>query len=203
MFIRQSDDPIDNHSIQQTDPRDYVLNVAEAIRQVKDQSLTQSQRIIRAFGIVRAEVKTHGFRRKVQEAIFRDAVASDYSDPKYVERLIARAESHFGKIKAKKLFTERSEILQSWHHRDVKFVPDAYLIDPDKRTVVCYEVEDHHPLNSFTIGKYADAWWTLEYIYWDLHLIAYDVFGNARIIAFPHSEFIASELRKTRNSPSS
>jgi hypothetical protein len=127
------------------------------------------------------------------------SVASDRPGQGYAERLIARAERRFGKLKARKLLFERSEILQTWQHRDAKFVPDAYLIDKEKKTVVCYEVEDHHPLNPFSIGEYAAAWWTLEYIYWDLHLIAYDIFGNPRIIAFPHSEFVADELRATRS----
>lgn len=192
-------DPIENHLFHQTDPRNYLLNVAEALRQVSNKNFTQSQKIVRSLQIVRPEIVREGFRKKVQQAIFVDAVASDHSEPEYAERLISRTERRFGKLKAKQLLVKRSDILQTWQHRDCKFVPDAYLIDKEKKTVVCYEVEDHHPLNSFKIVEYAAAWWTLEYIYWDLHLIAYDIYGNPRIIAFPHSEFIAHEMRKARS----
>lgn len=201
MTARGPNDPVDNHWVHQSDPRDYVVNVAETLRQVSDKGLTQSQRIVRALQLVRPEISSKGFRKTVQEAIYVDAVGSDYPEPGYAERLIARAERQFGKVKARKLLFARSEILQTWKSRDARFVPDAYLIDKDKKTVVCYEVEDRHPLNPFSVGEYAAAWWTIEYIYWDLHLIAYDVFGNARIIAFPSSEFIAHDLRKIRRPP--
>lgn len=90
------------------------------------------------------------------------------------------------------------EILESWRARDSNFIPDAYLIDKDSRTVVCYEIEDQHHLNLNSIGTYGAAWWTLEYIYWNLHLIAYDIYGNSRIVNLPESEFLARELRNKR-----
>lgn len=201
MTTSELGDPAENHWVHQSDPRAYVVNVTEALRQISDEGLTQSQKIVRALQIVCPEVATKGFRKRVQEAMYIDAIGSDYTDPGYTERLIARAERRFGKHRARKFLFDRSEVLQTWKNRDAKFVPDAYLIDKSKKTVVCYEVEDHHPLNPFSIGEYAAAWWTLEYIYWDLHLIAYDVFGNPRIIAFPSSEFIAYELRKIRRRP--
>ena len=201
MAVDHVPDPIENHWIHQTDPRKYVVNIAETLRQVSDDKITQSQKIVKALHMVRPEISKEGFRKRVQQAIFVDAVASDYSEYERAERLVARAERRFGKLKARQLLYERSEILQTWHKRDCKFVPDAYLIDRESRTVVCYEVEDHHPLNPFSIGEYAAAWWTLEYNYWDLHLIAYDAYGNPRIIAFPHSEFIAHELRQVRSRP--
>lgn len=201
MTARAPNDPVENHWVHRSDPRAYVMNVGETLRQISEERLTQSQKIVRALQILRPEISSKGFRKRVQEAIYVDAIGSDHPDPGYAERLIARAERRFGKLKSRKLLFERSEILQTWKDRDAKFVPDAYLIDKDKKTVVCYEVEDHHPLNPFSIGEYAAAWWALEYIYWDLHLIAYDVFGNARIIAFPSSEFIAHDLRKVRRPP--
>ena len=68
-------------------------------------------------------------------------------------------------------------------------------MDTDNMTVVCYEVEDTHPLNVNSIGTYARAWFTLEYIYWDLHLIAYDIHGHSKPIIFPHAALVARKLR--------
>jgi hypothetical protein len=201
MLVDRVDDPISNHWFHQTNPRAYVLDIAEAMRQISDKEITQSNRIVRALQLVRPDIAKESFRKKVQQAVFVDAIASDHPNPGYAERFIARAERRFGKLKARKLLFERSDILQTWQYRDAKFVPDAFLIDKERRTVVCYEVEDYRPLNPFSIGKYAAAWWTLEYIYWDLHLIAYDIFGNPRIIAFPHSEFVARDLRNARTRP--
>jgi len=63
-----------------------------------------------------------------------------------------------------------------------RLVPDAYLIDKENKAIVCYEVEDTHPLNDKKILKYTDIFWALDEIYWDLILITYDIFGNTSYI---------------------
>ena len=64
--------------------------------------------------------------------------------------------------------------------------------------MVCYEVEDTNPMNPHSLMRYADAWWTLDAIYWDLHLLAYDIYGHPHVIAFPETEFLAHPLTKKR-----
>lgn len=75
-------------------------------------------------------------------------------------------------------------------------IPDAFLIDKERRTIVCYEIEDTHPLNPRSIVAYGRVWSTLEYIYWDLHLIAYDPYGHPRCIVYPHAKLVAAEILK-------
>ena len=36
----------------------------------------------------------------------------------------------------------------------------------------------------------------MEYIYWDLHLIAYDPYGHPRRIVYPHAKLVAAEILK-------
>jgi hypothetical protein len=75
------------------------------------------------------------------------------------------------------------EALESWQDQ-INFVPDAFLIDDNNRIVVCYEVEVGHSLNKSKskLRQYIDAWWILDYQYWDLQLVSYDGYGNPRLI---------------------
>ena len=151
--------------------------------------------------MIKPEICTKRFASKVLDAIFNDGVEEELFNENYRTRYVRRLNRWFGKSGAKRLLIKRCEILDCWKNSDSGFVPDAFLIDPENKTIVCYEVEDHHPLNPFSVGRYSNAWWTLEYIYWDLHLIAYDIYGNARVIAFPSSDFLSREVRDRRNPP--
>lgn len=190
------------HFTHQTDPQSYIIRLEDKLNSIGQPDLTPSKRVVRALRTVRSDIATHGFRKNVLDAIFQDGYASDYLDEDYRERLLQRLIRWFGKKKARRMLVAGCEILDSWSNRDSRFVPDAYLIDSENKTVVCYEIEDSHHLNPFSIREYGAAWWTLEYIFWDLHLIAYDIYGNPRIIEFPRSEFLASEVCKVRNPPS-
>lgn len=183
-----------------SDPVNYVTELTGIVLTIPSAGITPSMRVIRALQSVRPEIKTKGFRKNVRDAIFYDTVEQEFSDDKYRERYLRRLYRWTGKNAICHL-QKRCEILDTWINRDSQLRPDAYLVDKERCTVVCYEVEDSHPLNPFIIGKYAAAWWTLEYIYWNLHLIAYDIYGNYRIIQFPESRFIAQEVRKKRKHP--
>lgn len=74
-----------------------------------------------------------------------------------------------------------AEALDDWQS-SVTLIPDAFLINGQKRTVVCYEIEVGNPLNESKLRRYVDAWWLLDYQYWDLQLISYDGYGNPRDI---------------------
>ncbi len=129
------------------------------------------------------------------DAIFDVVCIEHYETEERYRRVRERATRWFGQDRAKRLLTERIEILESWKGRDARMAPDAFLIDAENKTIVCYEVEDTHPLNPNSIGAYANAWYTLEYVYWDLHLIAYDIYGHPKVIVFPHAELVARRLR--------
>lgn len=180
-----------------TSPNQYVVNLSGLVRQISVGNFTASKRVILALQAADHRITTMRFRKTVTNAIFDDVVEQDYPDEDYRRRLIRRLDK-WTSNKSRRILLEKCEILECWRNRDSRFIPDAFLVDREQRTVVCYEIEDSHPLNPFSIGEYGAAWWTLEYIYWDLHLIAYDIYGNARVIDFPESEFLAHEVRRIR-----
>lgn len=180
-----------------TSPRDYAPDISGVVRIVETQKYTPSKRVVLALQRGNKNIQTKGFRRSVTEAIFDDAIEQEYPDDEYRKRFLRRLHRWSGK-NARNILLDRSEILETWRTRDGNFIPDAYLIDKANRTVVCYEVEDQHPLNASSIGAYGAAWWTLEYIYWGLHLVAYDIYGNYRIVNLPESEFLAHDIREAR-----
>jgi hypothetical protein len=188
------------HLSYNTNPNDYIINLTDKIRDNEVYGRTASNRVVYALQLTRPEIETRGFRRKVLEAIFDDGVSSEFYDDKYRERLLTRLYRCWGKAKTKRILLQRCDVLWAWKYRDSHFIPDAYLIDQENKTIVCYEVEDTHPLNPFSVGEYAAAWWTLEYIGWDLHLIAYDIYGNPRIVAFPEADFMSSKIRRVKMS---
>ena len=56
--------------------------------------------------------------------------------------------------------------------------PDAYLVVPDAKLVVCWEVEYRH---RYTSGKYNTVFWFLDEFYWRLKVITVDaVYGGNR-----------------------
>lgn len=167
---------------------EYVFEIADHLLNV-DKTLSPSYRVIRALQKADPRVRTHRFSKSVLGAIFMDGVYNDFVDHAYADRLVVRARQLWGRKRAEQVFVNRCEILETWKNRDGKIVPDAHLIDAERRTIVCYEVEDAHPLNRDSLSAYARAWWTLDYVYWNLHLIAYDICGNARLIRFPETSF--------------
>lgn len=176
-----------------TAANDYVFDIADHLLKV-DRTLSPSYCVIGALQKADARVRTHRFSKSVLSAIFMDGVYNDFIDHAYADRLVTRARRLWGKQRAERVFANRCEILESWRTRDGKIVPDAHLIDVERRTIVCYEVEDAHPLNRGSLSAYAMAWWTLDYVYWNLHLIAYDICGNARQIQFPETSFVLEAM---------
>ncbi len=144
--------------------------------------------------MVRPDVRTAGFKKEVLKAIVDDAC--DDVTKEWRDRYLRRLKRWTGPSYLNH-FYERFEILASWRER-YPLVPDAYLIDSSKRTVVCFEVEDQHHLNPVKVEHYGGAWWCLEYIFWDLHLISYDIYGNPRIVELPESSLAAKHLLDNR-----
>ncbi len=181
-----------------TDAGDYAWQLASHISRTLEAGSSPSKRVIKSLQAADPRIRTAGFRKTVLDAIFFDEVNNDYDDEEYSKKLIERITRRYGKKVAHRTLVARCEILETWRHRDASMVPDAYLVDEANKTLVCYEVEDSHPLSIHSIGAYSGAWWNLEYIFWDLHLIAYDIYGHPRIIHYPEAGFIAREIRETR-----
>jgi hypothetical protein len=180
----------------------YILDVAGRIMPADRPGLSPSDRVVRALQAVDPRIQARGFRAKVLDAVYLHALGEHFNphdDEEYVNRLIPRVERKYGKRRARELLLQRCEILETWRHRDATFRPDAFLIDAPNWTVVCYEVEDTHPLNPYSIGEYEAAWHCLDYIYWDFHLIAYDVYGHHRVHHLGMVSPISNELREQRN----
>jgi hypothetical protein len=185
---------------QNTNPNSYVIDIQDELAKLPTSKCSPSSFIIDVLKKLDSRIKTKQFRSKVLDVIYSDGLASQFFDQDHLSRLVSRSNRRFGHKRTRQLLINRCDVLQTWKYRDARFIPDAYLIDEEQKTVVCYEVEDSHPLNIYSIGEYTAAWWNLEYIYWDLHLIAYDVFGNHRVIGFPTSETVAMGLREKRRS---
>jgi hypothetical protein len=182
-----------------TNPVDYAFDLVGKIPRSKDHLVSPSNCVLAALQKACPSVQTKLFRRSVLEVIYDDCLADVWEDGKYRARLVARLERRFGKAKARSILVERVDLLNTWRFRDALMIPDAYLVDAANKTVVCYEIEDSHPLNPRSINEYGAAWWNLEYIFWDLHLIAYDIYGHARIIVFPEAHFIAGHILDRRH----
>ena len=172
---------------------DFLIDTTYLGRFPRNEGETASNWIIRYFQSIDARVTKYGFKQNLLAAIAKDSIAEDHGD-RYAEAYIRRLSKWCRKKDQKKHLYRKTDILDSLNIDRVKIVPDGHLIDVKKKTVVCYELEDKHPLNDNSIAKYSKLWWALEYIYWDLHLIAYDVWGNHRIIKFPFTTFAAQEL---------
>jgi len=181
-----------------TNPADYAFDLVNKIPRSKDHSISPSNCVLAALKKACPATRTKFFRQSVLDAIFDDCLANDWEDEKYCARLVERLERRFGKRKARSILVDRVDVLHTWRFRDALMIPDASLIDAENKTVVCYEIEDTHPLNPRSINEYAAAWWNLEYVFWDLHLIAYDIYGHSRTVVFPEASFIADHILHRR-----
>jgi hypothetical protein len=181
-----------------TSPDDYAVDLSARMTQSSPGLGTPSSQVIRALQENRAGVKTHGFRRSVLEAIFEDGFRAYFSNSDYAARVRGRLERFYGRANTQRVLCNCCEVLRCWWYDDPRFIPDAYLVDSDNHTIVCYEVEDYHPLTPHSILRYAGSWYTLDQIYWDLHLVAYDIYGNPRVVDIPRAHLTAGRLAKSR-----
>jgi hypothetical protein len=182
-----------------TEPHEYVLPIAGQFHPNDYRRMSPSERIFRVLQKVDARVTRNKFRASVLDAIFDDGVTSFFNDDEeHAKKVCRRLARRVGKARARRLLIERCDILDTWRHRDARFRPDAYIIDAPKRTVVCYEIEDTHPLNPLAIEAYSAAWWNLEFIFWDLHLISYDIYGHHRVHHLGETSLVAREIERDR-----
>ena len=136
---------------------DYVMTLQRILRPSVPDLQTRSKALVKSLQLLNPKIQTKGFKLAVPSAIFEDGVNYDYPSADYSVKLGQRLERRFGKRLTRQLLCKHCEILHDWVNRDCRFVPDAYLIDADKRTIVCYEIEDTHPLTRHSILKYGDA----------------------------------------------
>jgi len=182
-----------------TPPDSYVLDIVGRVHLNSRPARSPSHRVVRALQTVEPRIVTTGFRSTVLNAIFDHALIEHFNDDEeYVRKLIPRLERRYGKKRTRHLLIQRCDILNTWRYRDARFIPDAFLVDAANWTVVCYEVEDTHPMNPSSIAEYAAAWHNLDYIYWDLHLISYDIYGHPRVHLLPVAGVISQQVRDER-----
>lgn len=185
-----------------TPPDGYVLEIAGTIRPNDQSHRTPSHRVVAALQALDSRIETKEFRSTVLDTIFEHAVVEhfdDVEDETYGRRLLDRLKRRYGTKRTRDLLVDRCDVLNTWRHRDAQFRPDAFLIDAPNWTVVCYEIEDTHPLNPRSILEYAAAWWCLDYIYWDLHLISYDIYGHHRVHDLAVAGVISEHVLKGKN----
>lgn len=60
----------------------------------------------------------------------------------------------------------------------VKFVPDVWFIDPEKRHVVMWEAVHHHDVSDDKFAKMCDLSWALDEDYYKLILVRCDRFSR-------------------------
>lgn len=179
----------------------YIIDTTNYVSNSKSVEKNPSIQLRKALINENPEIKYKKFWSNVSDSIFMDAIDGEFGDNKYIERLLFRLNRRYGKRTAKKIIIKHSEILHAWKYELYHFVPDAYLIDKENRIVVCYEVEDFNSLSPAKICDYGEAWFILDYIYWNLILISYDIYGNHRVILLPFSMFIANRVYELRNRP--
>ena len=167
-----------------TFPDQYVHDICDYLNPTRwDPAVTFSGRIVQALREREPRLATRDFRRAVLAAVFDDSIADAFHGAEtYARRVFARAQRRFGKKRARSLVLERSVILRMIRNMENRPLPDAFVVDFENSTIVCYEAEDTHPLNVDTVARYGRLYWLLEALVWDLHLIAYDVFGNHRVL---------------------
>lgn len=91
----------------------------------------------------------------------------------------------------------------AWISR-VRFVPDAYAINEQDRTVTMFEVVDKHDIPTHKIHRMIDLAWALDEDYYRLGLVrltlagatAYDVMGMSMCFMFDKARGIHSEPEK-------
>lgn len=63
-------------------------------------------------------------------------------------------------------------------------------------SVVCVEVEDTSPINTAKLNQYVRLWWLLDELYWEIHLLCSDRWGN--LLPVPLANFTAMGLAETK-----
>jgi hypothetical protein len=158
---------------------------------------TPSDRVVRLLQQSDERVKKYGFASAVLAALAEDALIDIYHDDEAkAQAIFRRAIRRFGKKRIEELVRRKSELLRSLAARNCKVIPDAYIVDRQNGTVVCYEIEDTNPLKTDVLIRYSNLWSILEYLAWDLHLIAYDVYGHHRIVLPFDAGIMADAIRR-------
>ena len=65
-------------------------------------------------------------------------------------------------------------------------------------SVVCIEVEDTSPINTAKLDQYVRLWWHLDEMYWEIHLLCSDRWGN--LVPVPLTDFSAMGLAEIKES---
>lgn len=60
-------------------------------------------------------------------------------------------------------------------------IPDLYLVDPERRNVVAFEVEVGSPLNGDRLLEWGRLWGDLDSLDWTLGLVVVDRFGERHV----------------------
>jgi hypothetical protein len=71
-------------------------------------------------------------------------------------------------------------------------IPDLWFIDEECMSVICIEVEDRNPINTAKLNQYVRLWWLLDEMYWEIHLLCSDRWGN--LTPVPITNFTAMGL---------
>ena len=77
-------------------------------------------------------------------------------------------------------------------------IPDLWFIDEECMSVVCIEVEDTSPINTAKLDQYVRLWWHLDEMYWEIHLLCSDRWGN--LVPVPLTDFSAMGLAEIKES---
>lgn len=70
---------------------------------------------------------------------------------------------------------EVKRFLSGW-----RYVPDAYILDPEMERLVVFEVEDSHPLTYRKYSAYADLAFALDCEEWEFKLFSVDRYGGEK-----------------------
>jgi hypothetical protein len=182
-----------------TQPEQYVIQLAGRTFFDPAEVGTPSDHVVRQLQEVDTRVAKHRLLPSMLTALFDDAVHHIYGDDETkARRVIARAERRFGTARVRKLVKQKSPLLNRLGTPNYKVIPDAYLIDRLNMTIVCYEIEDTNPLKADVLIRYGNLWALLEYFAWDLHLIAYDIYGHHRIVLPFDAGVMAAEIRRNK-----
>jgi len=57
---------------------------------------------------------------------------------------------------------------------DKRIIPDAYLIDHEKKTAFLFEVEDTNPISADKLRKLSEIWFFLDSINWEVRVFLID-----------------------------
>jgi hypothetical protein len=74
-------------------------------------------------------------------------------------------------------------------------IPDLWLIDEECMSVICIEVEDTSRINTTKLNQYVQLWWHLDNMYWEIHLLCSDRWGNLSPV--PLTNFTSMGLVET------